>query len=78
MIKLQIQFNKVNKLCAICEAAPFDVDIVCDKYVVDGTSAMGVASLIGRTVTIHPVAVDDQRQIFDFYEKLTSIGAYQA
>lgn len=78
MIKLQIQFDKVNKLCAICEAAPFDVDIVCDKYVVDGTSAMGVASLIGRTVTIHPVAVDDQRQIFDFYEKLTTIGAYQA
>lgn len=78
MIKLQIQFDKVNKLCAICEAAPFDVDIVCGKYVVDGTSAMGVASLIGRTVTVNPVAIDDQRQVFDFYEKLTSIGAYQA
>ena len=78
MIKLQIEFDKVNKLCAICEAAPFDVDIVCDKYVVDGTSAMGVASLIGRTVTVHPVAVDDQRQVYDFFDKLTSIGAYQA
>lgn len=78
MIKLQIQFDKVNKLCAICEAAPFDVDIVCGKYVVDGTSAMGVASLIGRTVVVNPVAVDDQHQIFDFYDKLTSIGAYQA
>lgn len=78
MIKLQIQFDKVNKLCAICEAAPFDVDIICDKYVVDGTSAMGVASLIGRTVTVNPVTIDDQRQVFDFYEKLTSIGAYQA
>lgn len=78
MIKLQIQFDKVNKLCAICEAAPFDVDIICGKYVVDGTSAMGVASLIGRTVTVNPVTVDDERQVFDFYEKLTSIGAYQA
>lgn len=78
MIKLQIQFDKVNKLCAICEAAPFDVDIVCGKYVVDGTSAMGVASLIGRTVVVNPVAVDDQHQIFDFYDKLNSIGAYQA
>lgn len=78
MIKLRIEFNKVNKLCAICEAAPFDVDIVCGKYVVDGTSAMGVASLIGRTVTVNPVTVDDERQVFDFYEKLTSIGAYQA
>lgn len=78
MIKLRIEFDKVNKLCAICEAAPFDVDIVCGKYVVDGTSAMGVASLIGRTVTVYPVAVDDQSQIFDFYEKLTTIGAYQA
>lgn len=78
MIKLQVQFDKVNKLCAICEAAPFDVDIICDKYVVDGTSAMGVASLIGRTVTVNPVTVDDECQVFDFYEKLTSIGAYQA
>lgn len=77
MIKLQIQFDKVNKLCAICEAAPFDVDIVCGKYVVDGTSAMGVASLIGRTVMVNPVSVDDQRQIYDFFDKLTSIGAYQ-
>jgi hypothetical protein len=39
---------------------------------------MGVASLIGRTVVVNPVAVDDQHQIFDFYDKLTSIGAYQA
>lgn len=78
MIKLQIQFDKVNKLCAICEAAPFDVDIICGKYVVDGTSAMGVASLIGRTVTVNPVSVDDQRQVYDFFDKLTSIGAYQA
>lgn len=78
MIKLQIEFDKVNKLCAICEAAPFDVDIICGKYVVDGTSAMGVASLIGRTVTVNPVSVDDQRQVYDFFDKLTSIGAYQA
>lgn len=78
MIKLQIQFDKVNKLCSICEAAPFDVDIICGKYVVDGTSAMGVASLIGRTVMVNPVGADDQRQVFDFFEKLTSIGAYQA
>lgn len=77
MIKLQIQFDKVNKLCSICEAAPFDVDIICDKYVVDGTSAMGVASLIGRTVTVNPVSVDNQRQVYDFFDKLTSIGAYQ-
>ena len=78
MIKLQIQFDKVNKLCAICEAAPFDVDIVCGKYVVDGTSAMGVASLIGRTVMVNPVGAYDQRQVYDFFDKLTSIGAYQA
>lgn len=65
----------VNELCKICDKYRnhFETDIVCGRYIVDGCSVLGVASMLGRKVMIRPLT---SGKCDDFVMKMVSIGAY--
>ena len=75
-IRMDLQIDKVNKLCAICDACNFDVNVISGRICVDGKSVMGVMKMCGRTVTISPVTLNDD-EAEDFFNKIKPLGAYK-
>lgn len=76
MICVKIKYEIINSLCGICDICPFDVDVVCGRYVVDGTSVLGVIGLIDHTVELKPLTTDINA-INEFYKKVAPLGAYK-
>ncbi len=76
MICINIKYDIVNSLCGICGSVPFDIDVVCGRYVVDGTSILGVMSVLEREVELRPVT-DDLDAWEMFYERVKPLGAYR-
>jgi len=74
-INLELDLEKVNDLCNICDSSDFDVNIVAGSLIVDGCSVMGVMGLCDRTITIIPVT-SDPVEIAAFYERVKPLGAY--
>lgn len=77
MIKLYLDIDKVNKLCAICETCDFDVNVMCGRICVDGRSVMGVSQMCGRVVDLAPVTYDDY-EVETFYRLVKDLGAYKS
>jgi hypothetical protein len=52
--------DDVNDLVDLCRRFKndFPVDILCGRYSVDGTSTLGVASLLGNAVEVNPITSD--------------------
>lgn len=77
MIKMNLTVDKVNKVCNICDAFDFDVNIVSGRMCVDGKSVMGVMKMCGRDVVVIPVT-DDEDMWDQFFQRLsTEVGAYK-
>ena len=76
-IKLDLTIDKVNTLCAICDSMDFDINVLCGRRCVDGKSAMGVARMCGRIVTLVPVT-QDEYEIETFFRKVKNLGAYKS
>lgn len=76
MIKIKLEIDKVNKLCAICEGCDFDVNVMCGRICVDGRSVMGVSQMCGRVVDLVPVTYDDF-EVEKFYRLVEDLGAYK-
>ena len=76
-IRMKLDINQVNALCAICDAEDFDVNVMCGRICVDGRSVMGVMEMCGRVVTIVPITNDDFK-VEEFFRKLEKIGAYKS
>lgn len=75
-ILLDLDIDKVNKLCSICDSMDCDINVMCGRICVDGKSVMGVAQMCGRIVSLIPVTDDDY--IYEtFYRKVAEIGAYK-
>lgn len=77
VIKLNLDITKVNKLCAICDKSPFDVNVLCGRVCVDGKSVMGVAQMCGRVITLSPVT-SDKFEIEMFFRQVKELGAYKS
>ncbi len=77
MIVMNLTVDKVNKLCNICDAFDFDVNIVSGRVCVDGKSVMGVMKMCGRKVTVIPVT-DDEDAWERFYQRMSEeVDAYK-
>lgn len=74
-IKMDLDITKVNKLCAICDALDFDVNVICGRLYVDGKSVMGVMEMCGRTVTLDPITYD-KNELSRFFHQVEQLGAY--
>ena len=50
-----------NKLVKVCDkySKHMDIDVLYDRYILNGTSILAVTSLLGNTVEIKPVTNDD-------------------
>ena len=75
-IRMNLTVDKVNKFCSICDSLDYDVNVICGRLCVDGKSVMGVMEMCGRTVTLSPIT-DDQRLVYEFFNKMKEIGAYE-
>ena len=75
-IKLD-DLKTVNQLAKLCEKYKnyMDIDICHGRYIVDGASVLGVASLIGHIVRINPILKEDIL-IADFFKELKGIGGW--
>ena len=72
----------IERLCRICTKYKddFDIDIEYGRYTVDGCSILGVSSLMGNIVRIHPPSEDrnsNTELIKNMYSELKKIGAYE-
>lgn len=77
MIKLQLDINRIEDFCHICETFPFDVNVMCGRVAVDGKSIIGVAKMAGHIVDLIPVT-QDEHEIESFYRAMKPLGAYKA
>lgn len=76
-IYLDLKYEDCGKLCGICDTMKdrCDIDVRCGRYIVDGTSLLGVMSIIGHEIELVPVT-DDENLVTEFYNKVSEIGAY--
>lgn len=73
-IKIYVDLEIINDFCAICDRAPFRVDVIAGRYTVDGSSIMGMMSFCERTVDVVPVT-DDIEAIENFFHEIEPLGA---
>lgn len=74
-ILLNLDLEKVNDLCKICDTSLLDVNVVSGSLIVDGCSVMGVMGLCDRVVELKPVTTDPM-EIAAFFERVKPLGAY--
>lgn len=74
-IKIDVSIDNVNKICSICDAYDFDVNIVCGIKCVDGKSTLGVMEMCNHTVEVIPVT-HDYHKVSEFFTRLEEVGAY--
>jgi len=76
-IYIDLKYMDCNQLCDICNEMKNKcaVDVKKGRYVVDGTSLLGVMSLAGNEVELVPITSDED-VITEFYDKAINIGAY--
>lgn len=67
--------EKVNELVKICERYDTDIDIEYGRYIINGKSVLGVASLLGNIVKVI-VNTNDNLLIEYFYRDLKEIGGW--
>lgn len=52
-------FDKIKKFINITSVLAYEIDLISDKYVVDGKSIMGVLSLdLSKAVTVRTIGTD--------------------
>jgi len=76
-IKLNLDVDKVGKLCSICDTCDYDINVISGRVCVDGKSVLGVMEMCGRVVTLVPVAVNDS-DYEEFFKKVEPLGAYKS
>ena len=59
----------VNNLVKVCDRYDFYIDVIHGSQVVDGKSVLGVASLVGKFVTVIP-QTDDEVVISKFESEI--------
>ena len=66
-----------NKLVKICESYSkhMEVDVLYDRYVLNGISILAVASLLGNTVIVEP-KTEDTLLLGYFIKDIQGIGAW--
>lgn len=47
-----INFDCAQELVSVCRRYEEDIDVICGRYIIDGKSTLGVASLVGSHVSI--------------------------
>lgn len=47
-----VDFGCAEALVNVCRKYSEDIDVICRRYVIDGKSVLGVASLVGNHVSI--------------------------
>ena len=47
-----INFDCAQELVCVCRRYDEDIDVICGRYISDGKSTLGVASLVGNHVSI--------------------------
>lgn len=69
----------VSKFCKICDRYKdkFDIDVIHGRYIVDGSSILGVTSMTGKIVMVDPVN-GEEKDVAEFFKEIKSIGAYKA
>ena len=67
-----------QKLSRICEnyVGKMEVDVFTSRYKVDGASALGLMSLLGKIVEIQPLTDDYLLKTY-FLRDVEKIGAYE-
>lgn len=73
---MKLDLDNVNALCQICDSSNFDVNVICGRVCVDGSSVMGVMEMCNRVVTLAPVTYSD-KEYEEFFEKVKPLGAFK-
>lgn len=60
-------FKRAEQLVELCKKYDDDIDVVWQRYIIDGKSILGVTSLVGKVVTVE-ILTDDAtvKEKFDF------------
>lgn len=53
-----------------------EIDVLCGRQVIDGFSALGIYSLIGKTVTVHPLT-NDKNVVEQFEKEFVDIAQWK-
>ena len=77
MIRMMMTLDKVNQFCSICDKCDTDVNVICGRICVDGSSVLGVTQMCGRIVDVVPVTQDDY-EIETFFRSVKDLGAYKS
>lgn len=64
-----LKIEDVKMLVDFCNKYDEDIDVIYRRYVVDGKSYLGVASLIGHIVSIS-IHTDDKEKYTQFHNEL--------
>ena len=78
MICIKIDTLEIaNKLVKLCElySRHMEVDVLHDRYIVNGVSILAVASLLGNIVEVKPIT-DDDLLLGYFIRDAKEIGAW--
>ena len=51
-------FKRAEQLVELCKKYDDDIDVVWQRYIIDGKSILGVTSLVGKVVTVE-ILTDD-------------------
>lgn len=72
------KLETINKLCKVCEDhEDIYIDVVYGRQIIDGCSILGVASLMGKIVTL-VAHTDDNEKLTRFAADIFAIGGYEA
>lgn len=60
-------FKRAEQLVELCKEYDDDIDVVWQRYIIDGKSILGVTSLVGKVVTVEILTNDATvKEKFDF------------
>lgn len=62
-------FDCAQELVCVCRRYDEDIDVICGRYVIDGKSTLGVASLVGNHVSIE-INTEDESVKRKFKEEM--------
>lgn len=64
--------KSAESLVSLCRQYSVDIDIVYQRYIIDGKSTLGVMSLVGNTVSVD-VITEDESLKEEFMKKLYEV-----
>ena len=71
-------FDSAKRLINFCDKfkGEMEIDVLCGRQVIDGFSALGIYSLIGKTVTVYPLT-NDKNAAKQFEKEFVDIARWK-